>query len=335
MTKISAVPTNLDEMRAVLLAQALIDQSAHLTVMHGGVSSLVVVVEQGDDRWVARVPLERLAVSDEWIVDQSRVENEAAVLAFLGGQLGPVRVPQLRFFDLKSMILGEELIEGNAPTYKQELLANRTHPDVAGALGVAASELHRRTPPATLDGEGPRQLFDSLRLDPYYRATALRVPDVSAALEELIEDTINSSHRTLVHGDMTPKNVLVTRDEPVLLDWEVISTGDPAFDLGTMMAHFTLKALREQPSDEAEPLLEASRIFWSSYDGPADLSRAIRHTGAVMLARLYGKSPVEYLPDDASRSRADIVGRRALNGEISDIETLTDAVRSMIREGGQ
>jgi|GEM_PF-1457062 aminoglycoside phosphotransferase (APT) family kinase protein len=335
MTSVDVPPSNLEELRFVLMSRRLIDSSAHLSLMHGGVSSLVAIVKQGDDRWVARVPLERLDVEDEWIVDRSRGNNEAAILDFLEGRLGPVRVPRLRFMDVMSTILGEEFIEGDAPTYKDELLAGRTHPDVAAALGIAASELHRRTPPATLAGDGPRQLFDALRLDPYYRATAQRVPDLRANLAALIDDTIAAAPRTLVHGDLTPKNVLITSQEPVLLDWEVVNTGDPAFDLGTVTAHFILKALRDQPAEGVEPLLEAVRRFWISYNGPADRPRAFRHTGAVMLARLYGKSPVEYLADDHARSRADNVGRRALSGEITDIETLADIVRMVLVDSGR
>jgi aminoglycoside phosphotransferase (APT) family kinase protein len=334
MTVADAAPSNLEELRSVLLRQGLIDQSAQLTLLRGGVSSVVAIVAQGDDRWVARAPLERLDVSDEWIVDRSRGENEAAILDFLDGRLGPVRVPRLRFMDAASTIIGEELIEGDAPTYKDELLAGHAHPDVAEALGLATSELHRRTPPAALSGEGPRQLFDALRLDPYYRATSRRVPDLRAPLDALIDDTLAASPRTLVHGDLTPKNVLVTPDGAVLLDWEVVSTGDPAFDLGTVTAHLMLKALRHQPASGVEPLLEASRRFWLSYDGPADRLRGFRHAGGVMLARLYGKSPVEYMPDERSRSRADVVGRRALHGEIADIEAFAEAVRSALSESG-
>jgi 5-methylthioribose kinase len=335
MTNLDTSPSNLEELRSVLLRRGYIDESAHLTALHGGVSSLVARVEQGGDRWVARVPLGQLDVSEEWIVDQSRGLNEGAILAFLDGQLGPVRVPRLRFMDEPSTILGEELIEGEPPTYKEELLAHRTHPEVAAALGAAAAALHRLTPPDVLSGDGPRQLFDALRLDPYYRATALRVPELGDDLESLIDDTVSAEPRALVHGDLTQKNVLVTPDGAVLLDWEVVSTGDAAFDLGTVTAHFMLKALRDQPYEGVEPVLNDSREFWAAYDGPANRSRAFRHTGAVMLARLYGKSPVEYLPDAPSRSRADHVGRQALRGEIDDIDALTAAVVATLQDSSR
>jgi 5-methylthioribose kinase len=325
-------PTSVDELRDALIATGRIDHSAQLRLMLGGVSSLVAIVEQPYDRWVARVPLERLAVDDEWIVDRSRGANEAAILDFLEGRLGSVRVPLLRFFDATLSVIGEELIEGNPPTYKDELLAGRAHPDVAGFLGAAAGYLHSLDPPESICNDGPRQLFDALRLDPYYRATAQRVPTLRDNLTALIDDTTAAAPRTVVHGDLTPKNVLITAADPVLLDWEVVSVGDPSFDLGTFTAHLVLKALRDQPTGGVDQLLDAGRRFWANYSGPADRSRGIRHTGGVMLARLYGKSPVEYLEDSPARARVRFVGERALAGGIDQFESLAVIVRTALEE---
>jgi hypothetical protein len=91
-----------------------------------------------------------------------------------------------------------------------------------------------------------------------------------------------------------------------------------------MTAHLVAKALRTAPVGGAGPLLDAVRRFSSAYDGPADRARALRHTGAVLLARLYGKSPVEYLDDPAARSRAHRVGVAALIGTTADLDSLLD-----------
>ena len=117
-----------------------------------------------------------------------------------------------------------------------------------------------------------------------------------------------------------------------MLDWEVVHVGDPAFDIGTMGAHLILKALRQGPDVADEALLESVRCFWRSYSGPADLSRALRHTGAVMLARLHGKSPVEYLRDDSSRRRVQWIGERSLRGEFDGIEAMTSAASKARQE---
>ena len=85
---------------------------------------------------------------------------------------------------------------------------------------------------------------------------------------------------------------------------------------------FMLKALHHGVNRRAHPVVEAARGFWLAYDGPADLGRSIRHTGGVMIARLYGKSPVEYLVDESSRRRALRIGALALGGEINSVESL-------------
>ncbi len=327
MTPVDAAPANIDELRDALIEAGRIGQSARLTLLAGGVSSIVVMVQEKDEQWVAKAPLQRLAVADEWIVDRSRGANEATILKFLGGRLGPARIPRLRFFDDDRTILGEDLVTGSAPTYKDELLAGRSRPDVAATLGAAAGELHRLSAPEELCGDEPRRMFDALRLDPYYRVAAERSPSLRGALLALVGETEAVTERSLVHGDFTPKNVLVTSGEPVLLDWEVVHVGDPAFDLATVTAHLMLKAVRTSPTGGFEALVEAGRQFWAAYDGPADRERAFRHTGAVMLARLYGKSPVEYLVDGPARQRAHEVGKRALSGGFEEFEVLAGAVR--------
>jgi hypothetical protein len=77
-------------------------------------------------------------------------------------------------------------------------------------------------------------------------------------------------------------------------------------------------------------VVEAARRFWLAYDGPADVERAIRHTGGVMIARLYGKSPVNYLVEASSRRRAHRIGALALSGRVASVETLLGLVESEV-----
>lgn len=331
MTFGKGIPNDITELREILIETGRIDSSATLTRLTGGVSSIVALVEGTDEPWVVKVPMERLAVPDEWIVDRSRGANEAAILQFLNGGSGPLRCPRPRFFDSNWTILGEELIAGPVPTYKDELLAGNCHLELAGLLGAATAELHRLKPPEALSGDGPRQLFDALRLDPYYRVTAGRSPVHGKCLTELINETVTALPRSLVHGDLTPKNILVTDDGPVFLDWEVVHVGDSAFDLGTITAHLMLKAIRHHPTGGAAPIIEAAGRFWEAYDGPADRARGLRHAGAVMLARLYGKSPVEYLEDRAARLRAQELAEVALAGQMKEFEDMSEVVSNILK----
>lgn len=316
------VLTNFDDVISALRSMGRLSDTQQLRTLTGGVSALVALVEGGDEPWVVKAPLGQLTVDDEWLADRERGANEATILQLLDGQLGPVRTPRLLFFDESCVLLGEEFIAPPSLNYKDELLAGRGHPAVAHALGVALGLLHHVEPPPVLAGPGPRQLFDELRLDPYYRMTAQRRPELRDDLLSLVEETIDVPHRALVHGDLSPKNILVTASAPVLLDWEVIHTGDPAFDRGMMGAHFMLKALFHGATSSTHHLVGVARQFWQAYDGPAVEERSIRHTGGVMVARLYGKSPVPYLVDEPSRRRAHRIGARALSGRVKTVEAL-------------
>jgi 5-methylthioribose kinase len=317
-------PATLAELRHCLLESERIGPEATLTALAGGVSSLVALVDDGDEQWVVKSPLHRLAVDQEWLVDRARGANEAEALTDLQGHLGPAAVPRLRFFDADQTIIGLEYIAGPPSTYKEQLLEGWADPGTIEALGSATAWLHRHAFPASLAGAGPRSLFDDLRLDPYYRFMARQRQELGPALADLIDETLTATVRGPVHGDLTPKNVLVRATGTVIVDWEVAHVGDMAFDLATMTAHLFAKALRTAPVGGAEPLIESVRQFWSAYDGPADRARALRHTGAVLLARLYGKSPVEYLDDPAARTRAHRVGVAALLGTARDLDSLLD-----------
>jgi len=316
---------NTAELQKMLVATGRISAHAHLTEFTGGVSSLAALVVDRDDEWVVKSPLRRLSVDDVWIASRERGANEAAILEFLDGRLGPIRVPRLRFFDSTHIILGEEFILGPPPTYKDLLLCGAPQPEVAAALGIAITHLHSQEPPERLAGDGPRQLFRELRLEAYYETTAQQLDQQSDALYTLIHDTL-AAQRTLVHGDLTPKNVLVAPSGPVLVDWEVIHLGDPAFDLGTVIAHLILKAIREPSMSTTKLIVDDARQFLSSYNGPADRRRAFRHAGAIMLARLFGKSRVEYLSEEGLRVEAQKVGVMALQDDNWDLENLEEVM---------
>jgi len=300
--------------------------------LSGGVSSFIAVIDEagGAGAWVAKAARQRLDVQAEWIADPRRAHREGVILRALGGSLGPVRVPEVYRTHDAPPILELEWIPPPAVSWKAELLAGRADLAVVEALAEGMAVLHERPVPAELtgpggiDAEGAR-LFDSLRLDPYYRQVAADRPEHAAALAALIADGTGAHAARvarLVHGDFTPKNVLVTGSvasgPPVLLDWEVIHAGDPAFDLGMLSAHLILKACL-MPA-----LWPAARTLARAYRGPADPARAVRHAGAIMLARLWGKSRVEYLTAEPVRVAAAAIGGRALHDGYGSLTELLD-----------
>jgi tRNA A-37 threonylcarbamoyl transferase component Bud32 len=325
-------PADLGALRTALTDSARLRPGGSLRPLRGGVSSAVAVVEDGGPAWVAKMPRGRIAVAEEWYADRSRGGREADALTVLAGRIGPLRVPRLAFVDRDRMVLGMELIAAPARPWKDELLAGRVDLGVAAAIGAGMAALHRVLAPPALAGPDGTALFDALRTGPYYRTTAARVPALGPALHQLIEDSSRARGRGLVHGDLNPKNVLVTSGRPVLLDWEIVHAGDPAFDLGMVVAHLLLKACRVAgagPGAAARAALaEAAGAVWRAYDGPADRGLAVRHAGAIMAARVHGKSPVHYLRTGAAVDRAIAVAGRALGDPPPAIEELLSPPRS-------
>jgi Ser/Thr protein kinase RdoA (MazF antagonist) len=73
-----------------------------------------------------------------------------------------------------------------------------------------------------LDDVGPM-------LDPAARAGIDRALDRHGGWQQLVTD------RVLCHGDVHPGNVLAGPDGPVLLDWDLVSIGPPAWDHAPLM----------------------------------------------------------------------------------------------------
>jgi 5-methylthioribose kinase len=154
-----------------------------------------------------------------------------------------------------------------------------------------------------------RQYFDDLRLDPYYRQIARVHPDLAVPIHRLIDSTWDQRH-CLVHGDFSPKNLLLHGSRLMLIDFEVGHYGDPAFDLGFFLAHLVLKAFYHAPRHEDYFALTGS--FWDGYRGVMSammsseefdvlVHRGILNFAGCALARLDGKSKVDYLNDNVRR----------------------------------
>jgi 5-methylthioribose kinase len=144
-----------------------------------------------------------------------------------------------------------------------------------------------------------RSYFESLRIEPYYAFALSNVPEATF-IGDLIDQT-RTRRYTVVHGDYSPKNILVHQGKLILLDHEVIHFGDPAFDLGFSLTHILSKAHHLLPHREA--LLAQAALYWDTYRNTLgdsswdpDLEQyAVLHTLGCLLARVAGRSPLEYL----------------------------------------
>lgn len=269
--------------------------------LSGGVASDISMVDLGDRRICTKFALEKLRVQADWRVPVSRNRAEYAWLAF-AGRVAPGCAPAILG---RSDALGGfamEMISGpDVYVWKAALLAER--PDrgeaarVAGLLGT----VHLASVQASFDSTPFRNMedFDALRLEPYLRFTAGRHPDLTAELTGMA-DALKLADKVLVHGDVSPKNILIREGDPVLLDAECATMGDPCFDVAFCLNHLILKSIHLPGS--RDQLLTALLQFWEAYrvyvcwENPAALEvRTMQLLPMLMLARVDGKSPVEYL----------------------------------------
>lgn len=283
-------------------------QDASAQELGGGVSNIVILVEARGMRAVIKQSLGKLRVEKEWLSDRERIFREAAAMQFVEGRISGGRVPKLIAEDRENYAIAMEAAPGDPETWKSRLFAGDLDEAPARAAGRMLASLIRCS---WREAEarrifGDTTVFDQLRVDPYYRFTAARCPAAAEYIRKLIEESA-SRRVSLTHGDWSPKNLLVAPGETWAIDWEVIHFGDPSFDAGFLLNHLVLKSIaRPQWKSGFEQL---ARVFLDELraglppDGEWIAEAALRHLPALLLARVEGKSPAEYL-DDAGRERA-------------------------------
>lgn len=281
------------------------------TCLAGGVSSRTVLVELPDGRaWVLKQALPKLRVAVDWFSDPARVHREALGLQWLAELAPPGTVPKLVFEDQDHHVVAMEAVPQPHHNWKTLLLAGKVESDHVRQFGRLLGTIQRRSAErrdvlALVFDD--RQFFESLRIEPYYSYTATQVPAAAEFLNDLIAAT-RSRRFTVVHGDYSPKNILIRAGRLVLLDHEVIHWGDPAFDVGFALAHFLSKA--HHLPDRRGPFAQAAREFYGTYASelPSEVwaadveSFTVRHALGCLLARACGRSTLEYL-DTIERQR--------------------------------
>ena len=275
--------------------------SARLSPIAGGVSSDIFLVEDGDRRFVVKQALDQLRVKDEWLADRSRNRTEQDYFAYVAGIL-PGVVPQIIYADPDQGWFAMEYLAGEWRNWKTDLLAGQADPAVARRVGDTLGRLHRASwgDPAARSRFATLKNFTDLRISPYLLSTAERVPDLRRLLRAEAQ-RLGATELALVHGDYSPKNLLIAPGRLMILDAEVAWFGDPTFDVAFLLNHFHLKALYHASRPASDAMLGLAAEAWKAYAaalGPRDAdleARSVHLMLCLMLARVHGKSPVEYL----------------------------------------
>jgi tRNA A-37 threonylcarbamoyl transferase component Bud32 len=306
-----------------------IGEWANFTPLTGGVSSDLWKVDLPNETVCVKGALAQLRVAHEWHAPISRNEVERDWLAFAAA-VCPGGVPRVIDHDPKAGLFAMEYLPPESyPVWKAQLLGGRVDVAVARQVGDLVGRLHAASAsdPDCAVRFATDANFDALRIEPYLHATAEAHPDLRARLIEMAGTTART-HFAVVHGDVSPKNILIGPDGPVLIDAECAWFGDPAFDIAFCLNHLLLKSVKLP--DRAAELGAAARaladghtrhIDWEAPDAFA--ARVVGLLPALALARVDGTSPVEYL-DSAQRHAIRGLARAVLRHPVTTLDELLD-----------
>jgi aminoglycoside phosphotransferase (APT) family kinase protein len=283
-------------------------ESARLTTLTGGVSSDISLVEVAGRRFCVKRALPRLKVAALWEAPVKRNAAEAAWMRAVARWL-PHAAPRVLGEDAEAGWFAMDYLAPEAHLlWKAQLLAGIVEVDFAAMVGRDLATIHARSAadpniPAAFAND---DTFEAIRVEPYLRATGRAHPELASRFDELARTTLTTK-RALVHGDISPKNILEGPDGPVFLDAECAWFGDPAFDLAFCLNHLLLKGAREgadrtryRAAFSALASAYLAGVDWEEAEGLE--ARAAALLPALFLARVDGKSPVEYLTHESERA---------------------------------
>jgi len=299
--------------------------------LSGGVSSEIWRVETPHGSLCVKRALPRLRVAQLWEapVERNRYESEWFKVAAIAA---PGAAPRV-LASGEDLFAMEYLPPARYAVWKGRLSQGEADARFAAQVGSTLGRIHAATAgrPDVARRFATDRIFYDIRLEPYLVSTGGKHPDLKARFESLVERTAGT-RRCLVHGDVSPKNILCGPDGPVFLDAECAWYGDPAFDLAFCLNHLLLKCLWVPASSAAFlGCFEAlSDSYLKAFADTGLEDRAASLLPALLLARVDGKSPVEYLTEDRQKDHVRKFARPLLARPPARLKEVRDAWRKSL-----
>lgn len=308
------------------------DEVTAVRPLTGGVASDIAAVSFRGQTVCAKFALAKLKVTEDWFAPVHRGKAEYDWLGAAGAVV-PGAVPRLLGWSERENGFAMEFIDGGETyLWKATLLQSAPLRGEAAAVARVLGKVHAAS--ATQDFDlapfDNAADFDDLRLDPYLRFTAKQYPALAGAMIARA-DALRHSRIALVHGDVSPKNILFRAGQPIILDAECATMGDPAFDVSFCLNHLLLKSYH---LPAMQGILRAEVLtFWRTYSALIDWEPAASLEARVaallpmlMLARIDGKSPVEYLTEPA-REHVRAAAQPLISAPAADLATLLNRLQ--------
>jgi len=306
------------------------DEVPVITALTGGVSSGIVRADLRGGSYCLKQALPQLKVDKVWNVPVERAFSEVEWLRTVAA-IQPDCVPKVLGEDRETTSFVMAYLGYGFQNWKSELLKGKVDIKAAGQVGDVLGRIHAST---ANNSELARRFatdenFYAIRLEPYLIESARAHPTLAAKLHGLVQRT-QAQRIALVHGDVSPKNILLGRQGPVFIDAECAWYGDPAFVLN----HLLIKAL--WMSTSADALMQSFDALRAAYISHVDFeprealdSRAASLLPALLLARVDGKSPVEYL-DGEARQRLRAASIKLFDQQIDTLDALASHWRNEV-----
>ena len=328
MTAIAPPPELLAALARMAIAVPAGTLGEQLT---GGVSSDIWRIDLPDGAICVKRALGRLKVAADWRAPIGRNRYEAEWMRVAAAAV-PGSVPRLLGQDEEAGALAMAYLPPETyPLWKTQLRDGLADSSFAARVGQRVARVHAAT---SADSSIPNrfptdEIFYDIRLAPYLLATAAKHPDRAAALHALVATT-QANKRCLVHGDISPKNILAGPNGPVFLDAECAWWGDPAFDLAFCLNHLLLKCLWTPTATQGflacYTALAAAYRAEITWEPPESLeARAARLLPGLLLARVDGKSPVEYITTEPPRAIVRRTARALLADPVDRLQDVRHA----------
>ncbi len=303
----------------------------------GGVASDIALVELGDKSICIKFALPKLKVAADWRAPVHRNAAEYAWLKFAADVAPECAVRVLGHSEERHGFAMEHVSGDGVYLWKSALLSEAPDRGEARAVGNLLGRLHAASASAGFDRNG----FDNggdflaLRIEPYLNYTAQRHPALAAPMKRMAE-ALHARQAVLIHGDASPKNVLFRTGNPILIDAECATMGDPSFDLAFCMNHLLLKAIHLHRA-RAQCLAKVLE-FWEAYEPHvtwepvAEIeARTCALLPMLFLARVDGKSPVEYL-SEPEREVVRSLAQPLIKAPTRSLQALVEILSNALRE---